>query len=466
MGRVQKLNPDGTYNVTYILGGSERRVPAKYVEEGSLGAGGARRIKEREFFADYDQARATGRRGRPAKESSPQKTEEDSEESAAAQGRSSSKRRDSSPVAQSRSGSASASSSSAKAESEADDGAESDAATAKSSETQPAHKGEGGQRKKKRRTAGQAGEAAKSARRQSRPAKAADSAMPLGGGKETGAAEGRQQASARSEVPQTGPGLAPVHQQPGAVPHAQPTPIPQKNSVLAYQEPSAAELRREALRREAEGDDEPTYPPYELPLPLGAEPRLPPSTGALPNAYDRVRAWRPLTVGVPQAAVQQVLDELRGLARDARGGADSSSSAGSISAASSSSLASSSLAPELAELAHTQEQARTELAFQFRAEHDRLRSRFLEELNRELAKRGQLRPGEQRLSWTPFEIAAAQLQPSWRPLTIKVSPDAQGGRLPSHHVMAEVIARFNEIKASLGFLWFCLFVRSFVRSFA
>lgn len=56
MGRVTKVNTDGTYNVAYILGGRENNIDAKFISEsGLMTYVPDRTIKPRAFYKDYVQ---------------------------------------------------------------------------------------------------------------------------------------------------------------------------------------------------------------------------------------------------------------------------------------------------------------------------------------------------------------------------------------------------------------------------
>lgn len=92
MGRISKVNPDRTYNVQYILGGSERSIEAKYIKREAIITNSHRKIKERQFFSDYDQSKqAMGNnkkrtmtyehRGRKARKNMSQNSNNNSEDS-------------------------------------------------------------------------------------------------------------------------------------------------------------------------------------------------------------------------------------------------------------------------------------------------------------------------------------------------------------------------------------------------
>lgn len=59
MGRISKINVGNTYNVQYILGGSEKSVKPKYIRKETIDIINVKhRVpKEREFFSDYDQSK-------------------------------------------------------------------------------------------------------------------------------------------------------------------------------------------------------------------------------------------------------------------------------------------------------------------------------------------------------------------------------------------------------------------------
>jgi len=54
-GKIIRRNEDGTYDVSLVLGGSDRHVEAKYVTRQNLDLAPQRKPKSREFFADYVQ---------------------------------------------------------------------------------------------------------------------------------------------------------------------------------------------------------------------------------------------------------------------------------------------------------------------------------------------------------------------------------------------------------------------------
>eukprot|EP00514_Thraustochytrium_sp_LLF1b_P010307 CAMPEP_0184551224 /NCGR_PEP_ID=MMETSP0199_2-20130426/24065_1 /TAXON_ID=1112570 /ORGANISM="Thraustochytrium sp., Strain LLF1b" /LENGTH=746 /DNA_ID=CAMNT_0026946319 /DNA_START=37 /DNA_END=2274 /DNA_ORIENTATION=- len=62
VGKITKCHEDGTFNVSYVLGGSEKKVERRYIKSRTPFQVAQREKKERDFFFNYDQKRELQRR--------------------------------------------------------------------------------------------------------------------------------------------------------------------------------------------------------------------------------------------------------------------------------------------------------------------------------------------------------------------------------------------------------------------
>jgi len=59
IGKVSNVNRNGTYRITYVLGGNEKQVEAKYIKgQANVFSAVNRPVKARDFFSDYQQKKA------------------------------------------------------------------------------------------------------------------------------------------------------------------------------------------------------------------------------------------------------------------------------------------------------------------------------------------------------------------------------------------------------------------------